>query len=83
LTQADQGQHHQAIDTIKAALTECISLGDRHLEAAIRNNYADLLRASGQDKAAIAQLKRAVAIFAEIGQNVEDWEPEIWKLMDW
>ena len=28
-------------------------------------------------------LKQAVAIFADIGQNVEAWEPEIWKLVEW
>ena len=31
----------------------------------------------------MVQLKEAVTIFAEIGQRVEDWEPEIWKLVAW
>ena len=31
----------------------------------------------------LAALKQAVAIFAEIGQQAEDWEPEIWKLVEW
>jgi DNA-binding SARP family transcriptional activator len=83
LAQADLGEHGQAIKTIHGALNDCIVLGDRHLEAALRNNLADQLRASGDEEAAMAQLKEAVTIFAEIGQRVEDWEPEIWKLVAW
>lgn len=29
------------------------------------------------------QLKQAVSIFAEVGRNAGDWEPEIWKLASW
>jgi predicted ATPase len=83
LAQADLGEHGQAIKTIRDALEDCILLGDRHLEAALRNNLADQLRAAGDQEAAMVQLKQAVAIFAEIGQRVEDWEPEIWKLVAW
>jgi tetratricopeptide (TPR) repeat protein len=83
LAQADLGEHGQAIKTIHGALNDCIVLGDRHLEAALRNNLADQLQASGDQEAAMAQLKEAVIIFAEIGQRVEDWEPEIWKLVAW
>lgn len=83
LAQADQGDHAQAIETIQGALDDCIVLGDRHLEAALRNNLADQLRACGDQEAAMAQLKEAVTIFAEIGERVEDWEPEIWKLVTW
>lgn len=83
LAQADLGEHGRAIETIQGALDDCITLGDRHLEAALRNNHADLLRASGESEASMAQLKQAVAIFAEIGQQAEDWEPEIWKLVAW
>jgi predicted ATPase len=83
LAQADLGEHSQAIKTIHSALDDCIVLGDRHLEAALRNNLADQLRASGDEESAMVQLKEAVSIFAEIGQRVEDWEPEIWKLVAW
>jgi hypothetical protein len=31
----------------------------------------------------MAHLKRAVAIFAEIGGHPEELEPEIWKLVEW
>jgi DNA-binding SARP family transcriptional activator/lipopolysaccharide biosynthesis regulator YciM len=83
LAQADLGEYGQAIKTIQAALSDCIVIGDRHLEAAVRNNLADQLRASGDEESAMVQLKEAVTIFAEIGQRVEDWEPEIWKLVAW
>ncbi len=83
LAQTDLGQFEQAIDTLQGALDECLALGDRHLEAALRNNLADTFRASGKDDSAMTQLKKAVTIFAEIGQQTEDWEPEIWKLAEW
>jgi len=83
LAQTDQDEYDQAISTLEGALAQCRTLGDRHLEAALCNNLADVLRASGQMEASIEQLKQAVTIFAEIGQNVDDWEPEIWKLMEW
>jgi len=83
LAQADQDMYENSIETLEGALIECQNLGDRHLEAALRNNLADVLRAAGKMQASIDQLKQAVVIFAEIGQNVEDWEPEIWKLAEW
>ena len=60
----------------------CIELGDRHREAALRNNLADLLHTSGRGDEAMDELKLAVAIFAEIGEEGR-LEPEIWKLTDW
>ena len=83
LAQADQSQYHLAVENIVRALEVCILLGDRHLEAAIRNNHADLLRASGKAETAMVQLKEALTIFSDIGQRAEDWDPEIWKLVEW
>lgn len=51
----------------ETALALCAVQGDRHREAALRNNLADLLCAQGQEDAAMAELKQAVAIFAEVG----------------
>ena len=65
------------------ALALCIAQGDRHREAALRTNLADRLRDAGDIEAAIAQLKVAVSIFAEIGADAGDLHPEIWKLTDW
>jgi hypothetical protein len=57
-------------------------LGDRHPEAALRNNLTDLLRTEGRDAEAIGELERAVAIFAETGEPGK-LELEIWKLSEW
>ena len=54
----------------------------KHREAALRNNLADLLRETGRQDASMGELKLAVALFAEIGEEGR-LEPEIWKLTDW
>ena len=58
------------------------SVGDRHREAALHNRLADLLHAAGREEEAMAELKAAVAIFAEVGEQGK-LEPEIWKLSEW
>jgi predicted ATPase len=65
------------------ALALCVAQGDRHREAALRNNLADTLHDAGETGAAMAQLKEAVSIFAEIGQEAGERQPEIWKLIEW
>jgi hypothetical protein len=59
----------------------CTEFGDRHREAALRNNLADLLHATGRSEEAMDELKRAVVILAEIG--AERPRPEVWKLARW
>jgi hypothetical protein len=59
-----------------------VALGDRHREAALRNHLADLLHAAGRGEEAMAELKAAVTIFAEVGEEGK-LEPEIWKLSEW
>lgn len=83
LAQANLGKAQMALETIQRAIDETLLLGDHHQEAALRSNYADMLRAAGDTEAAIEQLKQAAVIFAEIGQSAENWEPEIWKLVEW
>ena len=80
LVRQAQGNAAAAIELTEQALALCTAQGDRHREAALRNNLADLLQAAGQPEAAMAQLKQAVAIFAEIG---EPGQPEIWMLVEW
>jgi tetratricopeptide (TPR) repeat protein len=76
--------HPQAAhDLLQIALQQCLTYGDRHWEAALHNNLADALHQLGQREAAMAQLKQAVAIYADIGQETGQWQPEIWKLMEW
>src|SRR4051812_35181331 len=60
----------------------CAAQGDRHREAALHNNLADLLHETDRPEEAMEQLKRAVAIFADVGAEGEP-QPEVWKLARW
>lgn len=73
----------EAIDINEQALKLCIQIGDRHREAALRNNLADLFHAAGDKEQAMAYLKQAVKIFSEIGVDAGGMNPEIWKLVEW
>jgi DNA-binding SARP family transcriptional activator/Tfp pilus assembly protein PilF len=70
------------VGRLEAARALAATIGDRHREAALANNLADLLHAAGRQEEAMAVLKEAVALFAEIGEDSAR-EPEIWKLRDW
>jgi tetratricopeptide (TPR) repeat protein len=76
------GDLDQAIARTRDALELCARQGDRHREAALHNNLADLLHLDGRPAEAMDHLKRAVAIFAEVGEP-GTLEPEIWKLVSW
>jgi DNA-binding SARP family transcriptional activator/tetratricopeptide (TPR) repeat protein len=81
LDRAD-GELAPALELTEEALGLAATVGDRHREAALLNNAADLLHAAGRHDEAMARLKSAVALFAEIGEEGA-MEPEIWKLVDW
>ncbi len=83
LVLADEGDTERAIALARDALARCERQGDRHRQAALENNLADLLHATGQTTEAMEHLKRAVALFAEIGGRPGELEPEIWKLVEW
>lgn len=70
------------VGRLELARELCATVGDRHREAALANNQADLLHAAGRHEEAMAALKEAVALFAEVGE-AGAMEPEIWKLRDW
>lgn len=70
-----------ALELTHAALELCVAQGDRHREAALRNNLADLLHDAGRPDDAMDELKRAVAIFAEVGEG--EPQPGVWKLARW
>ncbi|MDQ3894287.1 MAG: tetratricopeptide repeat protein [Actinomycetota bacterium] len=72
----------RAVKLTESALSLCAAQGDRHREAALHNNLADLLNALGRSDEAMAHLKRAVALFAEVGEEGA-MQPEIWKLVEW
>lgn len=80
---ADAGDRARAIALTQEALVLCERLGDRHRQAALENNLADLLQAIGRRDEALEHLKRAVAIFADVGGRPGELEPEIWKLVEW
>ncbi|MGI8586125.1 MAG: ATP-binding protein [Chloroflexia bacterium] len=77
------GETDRGLALAEAALQLCVLQGDRHREAALHNNLADLLHSSGRMPEAIAHLKQAVAIYAEIGVEAGDVHPAIWKLAEW
>lgn len=64
------------------ALRRCTMLGDRHHEAALRNNRAACSMSWGGAARHREELMRSVAAFAEVGKR-PGLEPEIWKLVEW
>jgi DNA-binding SARP family transcriptional activator/tetratricopeptide (TPR) repeat protein len=83
LVLADDGERERAISLTEDALARCRRQGDRHRQAALENNLADLLQVTGRPAEAMEHLKRAVTIFAEVGGRPGELEPEIWKLVEW
>ncbi|MBV9328070.1 MAG: tetratricopeptide repeat protein [Chloroflexi bacterium] len=76
-------QPERGLELLEDALEVCKLLGDRHQEAALLTNAADLLRAAGRTSEAIERVKSAVAILADIGGELSSLQPEIWKLSEW
>jgi hypothetical protein len=64
-------------------LRTCRHYGERHWEAALENNLADLYHKCGNEEAAMEHLKAGITIMAEIGREAGDWQPEIWQLSEW
>jgi DNA-binding SARP family transcriptional activator/Tfp pilus assembly protein PilF len=83
LVHADLGHRARAAELTREALMLCERQGDRHRQAALENNLADLLRAEGRQDEAMEHLKRAVTIFAEVGGQPDELQPEIWMLIEW
>ena len=85
-----RGELEAALELANTALALCTQQGDRHREAALHNNLADLHHALGHPDETMRHLKSAVAIFAEVGAphgtNVDAGDeprPEVWKLVRW
>ncbi|HZK51518.1 MAG TPA: tetratricopeptide repeat protein, partial [Actinomycetota bacterium] len=83
LAQGETGDRAAAIAVLDEALKLCTAQRDRHREAALHNNLADLWHREGNRERSMEHLKRAVAIFAEIGSRESTMQPEIWKLVEW
>ena len=82
LAHARDGDLDRATTLTREALAASSAIGDRHREAALHNNLADLLHRSGENEEAMRYLKRAVRLFADIGEDATR-EPEVWKLVEW
>lgn len=77
------GRPADAIPLLEEALAAARRAGEPHLEAAVENNLADQLHAAGRTDESMAHLKRAVALFAEVGGSPGALEPGIWRLVSW
>jgi len=82
LAHGASGDTGRAIAQAEVALSLCVASGDRHREAALRNNLADLFHAARQPDESMLQFKKAVEIFAEVGEQ-EVMQPGIWQLTEW
>lgn len=83
LTYLETGDTAQAQKLLELALERCVQHGDRHHEAALRNNLADVFHAQDQHDLAMQQLKLAVTLFAQIGVSGDTMQSEIWRLAEW
>ena len=83
LDHAAAGELDSAEALTREALELCLTQGDRHHEAALRNNLADLLHRAGRSEGAMAELKRAATAFAAIGSHGEALYPGVWSLVEW
>ena len=79
----ERGRVAEAIALARQSLEYCVILGDRHHQAALLNTLADLYHAVRNETEAMVYLKQAVALFAEIGEEVGRDQPEIWKMTEW
>ncbi len=83
LTLASAGQVDDAVTTATRAIEACRRIGDRHLEAAVENHLADICHDAGRADESMEHLKRAVGLFAEVGEGAPEREPGIWSLAAW
>ena len=83
LVHGDMGDFETAIHNAESALKLCNTTGDLHREAALRNNLADLLQAAGRVEEAQKEVERAVRLFTQVGVDLGQWQPEVWKLVEW
>jgi tetratricopeptide (TPR) repeat protein len=83
LVLADEGNFEHGLEATRKALDLSVARGDRHREAALHNNLADLLQASGRTEEALVHVKKSVEIYAEIGVDADEYQPEVWKLVEW
>jgi tetratricopeptide (TPR) repeat protein len=72
-----------AVEAAARALSLLEPLGDRHQIAALHSNLADALHEAGDEDEARRHLTESARMLAEVGVELGQWEPEIWKLSEW
>ncbi|MGH8926990.1 MAG: BTAD domain-containing putative transcriptional regulator [Acidimicrobiia bacterium] len=77
------GDSQGGVDAARRALALLEPVGDRHQLAALHSNLADALHEIGEEQEARIHLTKSAALFAEVGVEDGEWEPEIWKLSEW
>jgi tetratricopeptide (TPR) repeat protein len=77
------GNPDGAVEAAARALSLLEPLGDRHQIAALHSNLADALHEAGDEDEARRHLTESARMLAEVGVELGQWEPEIWKLSEW
>ena len=83
LVSSADGDVNQAIALSQEALGICHEQGDRHREAALHSNLADLYHTLGSEDLSRDHLTELVRILGDIGGSSDTLRPEIWKLTEW
>lgn len=81
-----EGAPESAEARLRQAIGIATATADRHHEAALRNNLADVLNAGSRRSEAIAEVTRSAVILAELGglaATPGELTPEVWRLVDW
>ncbi|MGK2965178.1 MAG: BTAD domain-containing putative transcriptional regulator [Tepidiformaceae bacterium] len=84
--EAASGRPEIARSLAQQALAGARAIANRHDEAAILSNLADLAHDEGNEAEAMEHLKASVRLFAEVNMATSEGErpePEIWKLTEW
>jgi tetratricopeptide (TPR) repeat protein len=79
----DRSEPAAAVATAREALALGRQLGDRHREAALHNNLADVLHAAGQRDEAMELQRSAARLFAGVGASAGGLQPGVWRLVEW
>ena len=77
------GNADGAIAAAVRALSLLEPLGDRHQIAALHSNLADALHEAGEEDEARRHLTESARMLSEVGVELGQWEPDIWKLSEW
>jgi ATP/maltotriose-dependent transcriptional regulator MalT len=80
---AERGELDRGLELANGAAASARRAGERHLEAAVENNLADMLRAAGREEDAMVHLRAAVTAFADVAVAPGELEPGIWMLETW